>query len=108
MMSVAVLDFLFNVSAAGSGPFSGLHKAWRDAWEAGQKLLKELKAAPFAGPMTAKTENRSKEKCPHSIILSSEEFLQRGEGDVASLWPDVGFPQYPCWEAVPSPRRVRP
>ncbi|KAG6511286.1 hypothetical protein ZIOFF_029345 [Zingiber officinale] len=28
MMSVSGLDFLFNVSAAGSGPFSGLHKAY--------------------------------------------------------------------------------
>lgn len=58
MMSVAGLDFLFNVSAVG---ISGLHKAWRDAWEAGQKLIKELKAALLQGlwPRRQRTGCRS-------------------------------------------------
>ncbi|KAG6493452.1 hypothetical protein ZIOFF_048438 [Zingiber officinale] len=77
-MSVSGLDFLFDSSSVGRGPFSGLHKAAWDAWEVGQKLLKELKAVPLAWSVAAK-ENRTQEKCPHSIILSGEEFLQRGK-----------------------------
>ncbi|XP_042383229.1 hydroxyproline O-galactosyltransferase GALT6-like [Zingiber officinale] len=76
-LSVSGLNFLLNVAAAGDWPTSGLHKSARDAWEVGHKLLKELKAAPLKGPQITKEENRTEERCPHSIILSGEEFLQR-------------------------------
>lgn len=79
-MTVSGLDFrIFNATAAGRGPFSGLDNVARDAWEVGRNLLEELKAAPFAAPAVAtKDENRTEDGCPHSIILSGEKFLERG------------------------------
>ncbi|CAL9760942.1 unnamed protein product [Musa acuminata subsp. burmannicoides] len=79
-MTVSGLDFrIVNATAAGRGPFSGLDKVARDAWEVGRNLLEELKAAPFAAPAVAtKDENRTEDGCPHSIILSGEKFLERG------------------------------
>ncbi|RRT56847.1 hypothetical protein BHE74_00055153 [Ensete ventricosum] len=77
-ITVSGLDFrIVNATAASRGPFSGLDKIARDAWEVGRNLLEELKVASFAVPAT-KDENRTEDGCPHSIILSGEKFLERG------------------------------
>ncbi|CAL9108475.1 unnamed protein product [Musa acuminata var. zebrina] len=76
---VAGLDFRpLDPTAGGRGPFSGLHKAARDAWEVARKLLEELKAMSVAGSASVEDENRTEERCPQSIVLSGEKFLELG------------------------------
>ncbi|CAL9122712.1 unnamed protein product [Musa textilis] len=80
MISVSGLDFrVLNATAVGGRPFSGLHKAAKDAWDVGRKMLEELKTVPLADLAMAKDENRTEDNCPHSIILSGEKFLERGK-----------------------------
>ncbi|XP_072957234.1 hydroxyproline O-galactosyltransferase GALT6-like [Typha angustifolia] len=73
---VSGLDFQ-ELNASGRASFSELHKAARDAWEVGRKLFEELKTGKLSAPKSTK-ENRTEEKCPHSIILTGEGFRNRG------------------------------
>ncbi|RWW77131.1 hypothetical protein BHE74_00014730 [Ensete ventricosum] len=76
---VAGLDFRpLEATAGGRGPFSGLHKAARDAWEVGRKLLEQLKAVSVAASASVEDENRTVERCPQSIVLSGEKLLELG------------------------------
>ncbi|XP_010934169.1 hydroxyproline O-galactosyltransferase GALT6 isoform X1 [Elaeis guineensis] len=66
------------LNSTGRGPISELHKSARDAWEVGSKLLIELKSAPSLPLPVSPVENRTDERCPHSIVLTGPDFRERG------------------------------
>ncbi|KAG1347560.1 putative Hydroxyproline O-galactosyltransferase GALT5 [Cocos nucifera] len=74
---VSGLNFA-ELNVTGRGPISELHKSARDAWEVGSKLLIELKSAPPLPTPASPVENRTDERCPHSIVLTGADFRERG------------------------------
>ncbi|KAI0527437.1 hypothetical protein KFK09_003038 [Dendrobium nobile] len=57
------------------GNFSELHKSARDAWEVGRKLFEELRSRMASAPSD---ENRTDEKCLHSIMINGKDFMKGG------------------------------
>lgn len=62
-------------SVRGDGA-SELYKSVRVAWEVGNTFWKEIQSGK-AKAIVEKNENRSVERCPHSISLSGSEFVTR-------------------------------
>ncbi|KAK8918510.1 putative beta-1,3-galactosyltransferase 19 [Platanthera zijinensis] len=74
--SSMVSGLVFNPTQnAVPGNFSELHRSARDAWEVGLTLFEELRSGKASD--TPK-ENRTKETCPHSIMLNGEDFKNGG------------------------------
>ncbi|KAK6160091.1 hypothetical protein DH2020_003472 [Rehmannia glutinosa] len=59
--------------------FSELHRVVRDAFVLGKKVLEDLKSGKVIREIENRTTKRAEEPCPHSVVLTGDEFVRKGK-----------------------------